>query len=949
MASLPIIERGIILTMRMEKRFFQSKVARRIFLLFVLSTLIPMVILAVFQMVNLERQLRENGQFKVRQSIKSTGMALVGRLFTFTDQLNVLGHAINHLSGTELLQKRDQLIQLAPQFNAITVVPGKGKPQAITGEALSLPANVPTLLEGEGWITSDEKNARQQKDIYFVYRPDASYLLIGRVKHNFVWQFDIKEDALLWVLDGDGHVVYANTAIPHPRASGTKRDYSHSGAFDWTWKKRDYFVAYWDIFLKYRLKSKEWVVVLAEPRADMASQAGNLFRIFLPAALLALILIMYLSQFQIRRYMIPLEKLTEAARRVSAKRFDQPVALQSGDEFEELGEAFNTMIKRLNRQFQALSIMSKVDQAILFKPDVKKVIEIIFTGLKELVAYDVLMIGVSQQDNPHTLQIMTDASPDRNKAPDRVTMSQQDLEDIGRQTEIRISLPQEHPPVYMAWLNAIEGHFLIFPILHHHELAALVCLGFNHKDRRDQCNTAELHDIFNRVAVAFTHAEWEARLYYQAHYDDLTGLPNRLVLRERLNQALKQSVSGRHYGVLMFIDLDDFKDINDTMGHGVGDLLLKQVARTMEDSLLKAGTVARLGGDEFTVLLTDFKNEAEAGTIAVEAAERLLQALSSPFTLADNTFNVSASIGIVVFTAREGTTSDDLLKFADMSMYQAKESGKNCYAFFTRELEQAVQERNELLHDLHTAISDNQLRLYFQPKVDASENKLAGAEVLLRWQHPVKGLLSPDRFLPLAEDSDLIVAIGEWVIQAACLQIQEWQKQSLVVPPLAVNLAARHFIHNDLVETIIRSTNETGVDSRYLQFEITESSLINNFKETITIMEQLSASGFQFALDDFGTGYSSLSYLKKLPLHIMKIDQVFVAGLPENKQDLSIVRAIITLAKNLGLIIVAEGIETRIQSELLCEMGCSIQQGYYFSKPLPDQEFCNQFLIHSSL
>ncbi len=434
--------------------------------------------------------------------------------------------------------------------------------------------------------------------------------------------------------------------------------------------------------------------------------------------------------------------------------------------------------------------------------------------------------------------------------------------------------------------------------------------------------------------------EADEKIYRLAFHDPLTNLPNRSLLRDRLQQALASSTRSQRYGALLFLDLDNFKTLNDTRGHDIGDLLLIEVAKRLQDCVRDSDTVARLGGDEFVIMLEDLGEDgSQAAAAARDVGEKILSSISRPFDLGSIEYHSSASIGISLFR-NEGTSMYDLLKRADTAMYQAKAAGHNTLSFFDPVMQMQLERRAALADDLRQALPHRELRLYYQIQVD--ESRVVGAEALLRWQHPKRGLVPPAEFIPLAEETGLIVPIGAWVLQMACAQIKAWQADPLTRHlHLAINVSARQFRQPDFVEQVLAILGETGVDPVRLglEFELTESLVLRNIDDSIAKMQALRSAGIRFSLDDFGTGQSSLSYLKRLPLDQVKIDQSFVHDIATNPHDAAIVRTIIGMADNLGLNVIAEGVETEQQRDFLERNGCHAHQGYLFGKPVPIEEF----------
>jgi diguanylate cyclase (GGDEF)-like protein/PAS domain S-box-containing protein len=420
----------------------------------------------------------------------------------------------------------------------------------------------------------------------------------------------------------------------------------------------------------------------------------------------------------------------------------------------------------------------------------------------------------------------------------------------------------------------------------------------------------------------------EERAQYLANYDVLTGLPNRFLMQDRLTQAVAQAHRNRLRVALMHIDLDRFKVVNETLGHYVGDALLKQAAERIRKVTREGDTVARVGGDEFTIV--------HANVVSLQAlsanAEKILSELAKPFPSDGQDLFVSASIGISLYP-EDAENVDEMIKHADAAMSSAKHLGRNNFQFFTADLNQEAQIRMQVEAGLRTAIQRDELNLMFQPKIDLATRRIFGAEALLRWNHSKLGNISPARFIPIAEEAGLVGQIGEWALHSACRQIRLWQDAGFDLQ-VAVNVSARQFQQYDVADLVLRIMKDTGALSRNLEIELTESAVMHNAEASIVTLERLAALGVQIAVDDFGTGYSSLSYLKRLPLDLLKIDQSFVRDITSDPNDAAIVRAIITLARSLGIKVIAEGVETEAQLAFLNAYGCQYAQGYLFGEPL---------------
>ncbi len=419
-----------------------------------------------------------------------------------------------------------------------------------------------------------------------------------------------------------------------------------------------------------------------------------------------------------------------------------------------------------------------------------------------------------------------------------------------------------------------------------------------------------------------------------AYYDELTGLPNRRFLLEQLDKSFGQTLNQELVGALLFIDIDHFKTINDSLGHATGDWLLQQVAIRLGEQRRATDLLVRLGGDEFVMLLPVLAgNPAQAEMQSALLAEQLIDKVSLPYDYHGQSLHITASIGISLFPCREQTAAD-LLKQADTAMYQAKASGRRTMRLFDSQMQRQADRRLLIHNQLRNALKNNELVLHYQPQHMVSTGQLMGVEALVRWSHPSRGLISPADFIPIAEETDLIVDIGQWVLLEACRQYVCWYDAGFRLPQLSVNVSARQFHHADFVEQVCRVLDSSGMEPSALNLEITESVVLGNTEETISKMSELKGMGISFSIDDFGTGYSSLGYLKRLPVDELKIDRSFIQDIPHDNSNMAIVEAVLAMAAHLNFTVTAEGVETRQQLEFLKKHGCTFYQGYLASKPL---------------
>ena len=498
-------------------------------------------------------------------------------------------------------------------------------------------------------------------------------------------------------------------------------------------------------------------------------------------------------------------------------------------------------------------------------------------------------------------------------------------------TTARMTLPQASEEVQRAWV--LERVALLHKRLHSHE---------RHLPNGHVIEITERTTAAGGVVIVYqdvTHIRRaSAEIEQLAFFDPLTGLPNRRLLSDRLQQAVMASARSGRKGALLFMDLDHFKTLNDTLGHDVGDMLLQQVAQRVKACVREADTVARLGGDEFVVMLQDLSVHAmEAASQAKIVGDSMLAALNEPYELNGTVYRSTCSVGATLFGDTQQASSE-LLKQADIAMYQVKNAGRNALCFFDPQMLAAIEARAELERDLRQALVLGEFQLYYQLQVD-TERQPVGVEALVRWSHPRRGMVSPLTFIGLAEETGLIVPLGEWVLRTACAQLAQWAREpDRAELQMAVNVSALQFRQDGFVEQVRATLQESGANPHQLKLELTESLVLDNVQDTIAKMQDLKALGLRFSMDDFGTGQSSLTYLTKLPLDQLKIDQSFIRNLGEQAADAVMVQTIIGMAETLDLEVIAEGVETEDQRDFLAAHGCHLFQGYLFARPLPPAE-----------
>ena len=922
--------------MRIEGTFLRSGVARRVFFLFVLSAFVPAVMLGALSYDHVRGVVNDHAQRQLVQTGSAHGRALYERLlgahFLLTanaaqiragqkdDDTNQV--ALQRVFRRNYLIANDQVSQnLGPPLGDLPprIDPRSAEHLAKGEVALLLPG--PT--GANPWLAVAIDHAQATRGV-LVAELDAAYLWGDREEMSYSTDICVLgEGARVLYCSNDKVRSTATAVVLHDaeRPVGTTEGslYATSG-----------------LFLRAKFAAADWTIVALRPGGLAIASLTQLTQTFLGVTLLILLLVALLSVVQIRRTLVPLERLMEGTQRIAREEFDQPVPVEREDEFGQLAHSLNGMASRLERQMGAMRALSEIDQKILSHLDIDQIIarvqgrllKILPTGSVGVVVFDPIAADVGTA----YLQRDADALPVQIQVP----LETPGLVNFAHHRDgMWFDLHGLEVPGFVSMQASFGAtHCFVLPVVWRSEVRGALVIGVPHPQPFNDELIAQVRDLANRVAMALAAHAREAQLVFHAHHDDLTGLPNRALLRERLHQELAHARRNEKQLALLFLDLDRFKSVNDTLGHEGGDQLLCVAADRLRACVRDCDTVARLGGDEFVVLLTSLEYPQQAAMIAGQ----ILAVLAQPFQINDTECFVGASIGVSVFPA-DGVVAGDLLKHADIAMYRAKAAGRGRFMFFADSMDVEQRERALMEHELRQAIARNQMSVHYQPRIDLCDGRLRGAEALLRWHHPELGHVPPAVFIPLAEDLGLIDEIGSWVMHRACAQFAQWQTAGYAVGTVAVNVSGRQFKTANLAALVQQALDSCGLAPHTLELEVTEGVLIDDIESVIVVLDGLKRIGVSVALDDFGTGYSSMAYLRKLPIDILKIDQSFVRDLADDEGARSIVQAIIAMAHALQKSVVAEGVETLAQATLLRAWGCDEAQGYYFSHPVPANAF----------
>jgi len=921
--------------------FLRSKVGRRVFLLFVASALLPLAILALLSIGQVQTVLLEMSQRELAGAAKSYGMALYERLLALEDALQ----PFRQILGETPAPAQTSGAGTPAPFATVALVRTNGEVRMLRGVRGQLPdvaGLVPSPLTTATQLRVIDGNADSPPRLVLVHAvrdAHGSAWLVAEPRHEYLWGDPeaVPYPTELCVVGKRDQPLFCTRPLPPPALAAVETNTGGNiRRLDWEVDGEHYRAATWTLFLGARFNAVSLRVVASQPESAVLARIQHFRQTFVSVVGLALLIVTLLTMVIVRRRLVPLDRLVDATRRIGNQDFAASIDIRSADEFGELAAALRQMASQLGRQFSALTTWSEIDRMILTKTNIDSVLEVVLQRLPQILPADVIALTVIERDAADLGRTFVRAS-----AHDRVVHAgRTQIPPVEAQLLLRRSegfVVHAHDPASV-FLTPLRAHgakaAFILPVISKQRLVGIIMLGYTDTSRMPPEVQAHVRELSNRLAVMLSAAEQDEQLYRQAHYDPLTGLPNRLYLRDQLSQELAQAQRLNRRVALLFIDLDRFKDINDTFGHAAGDRLLQTVAMRLRGCVRETDLVARLGGDEFTVILGRLASPRDVQIVA----ENIMRVLAEPIVSDGRETFVSCSIGVALFP-QDAPTADELLRKADTAMYRAKQSGRRRYVFFEEQMNVDALERTTLEQDLYRAVGRDEFQMFFQPQADIRTGQIVGAEMLVRWQHPERGRLMPAQFIGIAENAGLIESLGESLLQHACHEFGTWIRQGTAPERLALNVSSRQFRQTNFADLVRAAIEAADVPPQRLELEITETLLLQDADEVIANFSRLQALGVRLVIDDFGTGYSSLAYLKRFPIHAVKIDRSFIRDVPTSDDAGTLVDTIIAMTNALHREVIAEGVETEAQVSFLRARHCYCIQGHYVSEALPKDQF----------
>ncbi len=943
--------------MRLTLHAFTNRVSRRIVLLFLGVVIIPLLLMVWLTLYQVRSQLEEEQSEEIRLSAKMIGMDIFQRLQYTRDEMRLIAAGLAagyHMELKHSLQA-DRLFQSSPIESLFSITP-MGDVTPLRGivelDGLSLIRQVhKQRIPGKAMLLLSSGNKSQSESVLYLFIPisseDPTGDLLG-ARLNLPQLFDSVQlqvrRELICILYENGVPLYCNKGYEIPWLADLAVRTSQLSTDQYTMTlqgKEQRFTAYWSLFLAPHYQVRKWSVAVAMPSELVMASVDRFQKVLIQVSTITLLLVILLSIFAIRRNMVPLEQLLEGTRRLSKGAFSSRVEINSNDEFEELGRAFNDMTVKLGNSFDQQAGLIDLSYKLQHAGILNKALYVALEALPQFVhAKGTGVIYVEQSGEMVHTESLWQLDQKQREHSASYPASQIELPTTqwqGSVAEASRLLPQ---------LGEMglpeEAELQLLPAMGKDSAVAYVALY----EREALSSGIErlfiLAQFCDILASSLSNIRLRQRLEYQALHDPLTNLPNRILIRRETEKALELAKENHEELALMIMDIDRFKVINDSMGHVAGDEILVELANRLSQFTSRRDILCRFAGDEFVFLFTS--NGHSLHKLLPGVIERLDRVFLDHFAVGNRRVRATASKGIAVFP-HDGSNFLDLLKHADAAMYQAKRRQPGSYAFFNQDLQLSLVEELETEQSLIDALTQREFVLHYQPCMELATGRVAGAEALVRWYHPERGLIHPDQFIRIAEMTGLIEPIGNWVMKHACIDYLNWRDAGIELDYVSVNVSTVQLKNPQFVSIVSKILDTTGMPPECLELEITETAFIEDYSDGLDKLQQVRKLGVKVAVDDFGTGYASLKYLKQLPADRIKIDRLFIKDLPDSLNDIAIVSALITLTDQLDLGLVAEGIETEAQKNHLMLAGVKYAQGFLMSRPLPEPEirrFCQQ-------
>jgi diguanylate cyclase (GGDEF)-like protein len=915
--------------MLFQIRDLRSGLGRKFFVLVFLVALLPMLLFASFAYNYVGNYLYHQTQNDLQNEARFYSAILYERLQLVSNQFDSLLQSVAVAEEASMDAGPGPFIRAgALDWNGYAAYTGHLSDEEKDKARVRLDAGKRLLLSQPNGVSILLQPTQSGSDMPLYFAEINVGFLLGDP--------DIRNPKLNYCVFGSyGEALYCSRAdiVNSEQFKALLRKHGMRPNFQFEWARHDavQLAHVRTVFLDNQFGAPGWKLWVSQSQADVFEALGVLQRMFSLLVAGTILLAALVSATQIKRILRPLRQLMDATHAVANRNFDIDLQVDTADELKELADAFNQMADQMGKQFQLLTGLSRIDQLILSVPDLDQVAQSTLNTLQDLVSSDAAAVALRNPDNTKEMWLFSFS-----RTTGQYEMQQQALtEDENHWLGVvspshRASLSDAK---YLGWLwpqrkELLGGNTYLFPITVGKKNRGVLALAWEKSRKLSEQDRGLLKDFADRLAVAIAAVRREKKLYRQAHFDGLTLLPNRQLLKDRLDQAIKHALKNNVSGAVLFVDLDKFQQVNDTDGHSLGDQILVRTAERLQVCVTLEDTVSRQGGDEFIVIL----NNIDSPMRATRVADKIITMLSSPFTIEGKKYFLNSSIGIAVFPS-DGSDVETLLRKADTAMHRAKAEGGGQYRYFEEEMNRASLRRVTAERRIRDALETDQVELRYQPQWFVASNEFS-VEALVRIRDKEVGLLLPEEFIDVAEDTGLILDIGEWVIRKACQQMAAWRMAQVNIKRVSVNVSGRQLERADFVSVVEAAVNDAQLDFSDLELEVTESILISDAESAVRKLGQLSKMGVTIAIDDFGTGYSSLSYLHTLPFDMVKIDQYFVAGISDNNVSMAITQSIIDLAKSFNKQVIAEGVETRQQMDQLKILQCDAMQGYWLSRPL---------------